>query len=129
MAIEFGTQIKAVQGDDPGEAVMLDSNGQVPGENGTGMKWTRIPFGTALTIGRIYKIIGIYGSAEFVVPNSVQFYLYFPISVDTSSSRYNGRRVQIKRDGSGIIWAEGVNRDWSETTGTSSNTVLFILEE
>lgn len=31
MAIEFGTQIKAVQGDDPGEAVMLDENGQVPG--------------------------------------------------------------------------------------------------
>lgn len=29
--VEFGNQIQGVQGDEPGEAVMLDSSGQVPG--------------------------------------------------------------------------------------------------
>lgn len=29
--VEFGSQIQGVQGDEPGEAVMLDSSGQVPG--------------------------------------------------------------------------------------------------
>lgn len=39
--VEFGNQIQGVQGDEPGEAVMLDSSGQVPGGNG-GSGWTKI---------------------------------------------------------------------------------------
>lgn len=32
--MKFGSQIQGVQGDEPGEAIMLDGSGQVPGGNG-----------------------------------------------------------------------------------------------
>lgn len=63
MAIEFGTQIKAVQGDDPGEAVMLDSNGQVPGSGDNEWiqfryeeEWDQVPVGAIVEIGLGYTV-------------------------------------------------------------------------
>lgn len=137
----FGSQIQGVQGDEPGEAVMLDENGQVPSSGGGSGSWSRIAFGTALTAGRIYKIIGPYGSAEFVKNENSSQLIYFPYycsvtQAGTGGTRYNrtGRWVNVNLDGTleyRYIEESGVSSKpaWTSVEATDQNTALFVMED
>lgn len=134
--VEFGAQIQGVQGDEPGEAVMLDSSGQIPSSGSGGLKWTRVALGTALTAGRVYKIIGPYGSSEFV-KNTGKNIVYFPyfVEVRTSTGSRNeyGCRAEVGVSGNieyGTVDYSGTgSSDWSTVQSTDANTALYILED
>ena len=116
--VGFGSQIQGVQGDEPGEAVMLDSSGAVP-SGGGGLKWTRIPVNSVLTAGRTYLVFGPPGHAMFTYCNSTPDGIY----IAETSTKY-AYHVTISNN---------MLDDWRMETGrpgvSDSNTALYILEE
>lgn len=121
--VGFGSQIQGVQGDEPGEAVMLDDSGAVPGGGG-GMKWTRIPVSTTLEVNKAYKAIGPLGSIEFVFNPDYIGNAYLMPNTDANTSR----RLFINTDGTTKSWGYQVN-GWKNLTADESNTRLYVLEE
>ena len=116
--VGFGSQIQGVQGDEPGEAVMLDSSGAVP-SGGGGLKWTRISANSVLTAGRTYLVFGPPGHAMFTYSNRTPK----EICIAETSTNY-AYRVTISNN---MLdkW-----RTESSAPGVSdSNTALYILEE
>lgn len=127
--VEFGSQIQGVQGDEPGEAVMLDSSGQIPSSGSGGLKWTRIPYNSTLEIGKIYKVITTLGSAEFM-PSSDINYVHFVSNNQTGSGNHGMMCC--------YLWIYNMKLDSLRDSQFSpeysadvsaNNCALFVLEE
>ena len=127
--VEFGSQIKAVQGDEPGEAVMLNDSGEIPSSGG--MKWTRIPYNSTLEAGRIYKVITTLGSAEFMPSSNVKRVLFpgCPYDSETSGTSNSwGRWITISNMKLGHIMNSTLSSGY-DYAASENNCALFVLEE